>query len=76
MKRFGKPKRIPRGTTAQRLELAIGMMGDGFEIMRESLKRRFPKDSERKIEARLVEWIASRPLDAEGKLVPWPRPAR
>jgi exonuclease VII small subunit len=57
---------------AERLEAALEMWEDGVQIMRENLRRRSPQASEQQIEAALGAWLADRPYDADGVVVPWP----
>jgi hypothetical protein len=63
----------------------VGRMRETFElydlglaIMRQNLRRRHPADSEAMIEQRLLDWRLHRPDapdgDAEGTVVPFPRP--
>jgi hypothetical protein len=51
---------------AGRLAEAVRMSQEGIELMRQNLRRRHPAASEAEIARLLVEWKASRPLDAPG----------
>jgi hypothetical protein len=62
---------------AGRLLVALDMYEAGEELLRQRLRRRFPTDDEAAIEARIEQWLATRPGaeegDAAGRVVP---PAR
>jgi hypothetical protein len=63
---------------AGRLREALELYDLGLAIMRQNLRRQYPTDSETSIEERLLEWRLHRTDapdgDAEGTLVPFPRP--
>ena len=50
----------------------------GLDLMRQNLRRQYPAESEIAIERRLLEWRLHRSDapngDAEGPVVPFPRP--
>jgi hypothetical protein len=63
-----------------KLRLAFELAEAGEAMMRQSLRRRFPGESEAEIEGRVRAWLQERPGaeagDAIGRSVPWPRPER
>lgn len=65
---------------ARRLQLAFDLFRTGEDMMRQKLRREHPDLSAREVEARLVEWLHTRPGaafgDAPGRPVPWPRRSR
>ncbi len=70
--------REPQATEAgKRILLAAEMADAGVTMMRESLKRRFPDESEEQITARLHQWLLTRPGaefgDGPGVPTSWPR---
>lgn len=65
-----------RESPADRLHLAIAMQREGFEMMRRTLRRRPPQASEEELDALLDAWLLSRPMDAPGRPVSWPRSGR
>ncbi len=62
---------------AARLRTALELQETGIALMRQSLARRFPQDSEAEVAARLAHWLRDRPGaqkgDGEGRPVAWPR---
>lgn len=67
---------MARETVADRLELTLGMLWEGTEMMRENLRRRHPDASERTLDELLDAWLRSRPPDAPGTPIQWPRRKR
>jgi hypothetical protein len=65
-------------SAADRLQIALDLYDDGEAMMRQNLRRRFPRATEAEIEARLTEWVQTRPGaedgDADGRPVPLPQP--
>ncbi len=65
---------------AARLRLALDMFAAGEAMMRQTLRRRFPAETDAEIERRVGRWLSERPGaengDAEGQRVSWPRPGR
>jgi len=61
----------------KRLKLAAEMADAGVAMLRESLKRRFPSESDAEIEARVVAILVRRPGaafgDGPGRIGRWPR---
>lgn len=68
-----KSMKPPATEAGKRLKLAAEMADSGRAMMRESLKRRFPADSEAEIDARFAAAITDRPGDGPGVVGPWPR---
>lgn len=68
----------PDAGLAARLRVAFDLYDTGLAMMRQNLRRRFPGESETAISRRLLEWRLRRADapdgDAEGRLVPFPRP--
>ena len=60
----------------ERLLQALEMFDDGVRIMRKNLCRQRSHASEDEIDHALDAWLTERPCDADGVLVPWPRPVR
>ncbi|HEU4404125.1 MAG TPA: hypothetical protein VFS43_02355 [Polyangiaceae bacterium] len=64
----------------ENLRLTFELHEAGVDRMRQNLRRRWPEASEEDLEARLLAWLRERPGaelgDAEGEIVPWPRPSR
>jgi hypothetical protein len=64
----------------ENLRLTFDMFETGVDMMRQSLRRRFPAEADPAIEARVVAWLRERPGaehgDAEGEAGAWPRPHR
>ena len=60
----------------ERIRIALDMFGLGESIMRQNLRRRFPRASEAEIEAKIWQWLSERPGaeygDAPGKRVDLP----
>lgn len=65
---------------SRRFRTALGMFQAGVDLMRQNLRRADPSASDPEIRARVGAWLRARPGaewgDGEGRLVPWPRPAR
>lgn len=65
---------------AARLRTALELQRTGIEMMRQSLRRRFPDESESQISLRLTSWLRTRTGaefgDGVGHPVAWPRLAR
>jgi hypothetical protein len=63
---------------ARRMREAFELYDLGLAMMRQNLRRQYPGDSEASIEQRLLDWRLHRPDapfgDAEGRVVPFPRP--
>ena len=66
---FAMPRRSQQSPQAQRLAQAFDMYETGLDIMRQNLRRRFPRASDAAIEKRLNEWLLDRPGDSAGKPV-------
>lgn len=66
----------PRDVSA-RLELALELFDAAIEMLRTRLRREQPGITEAAVEARVNEWLMTRPGaeygDADGHPVPWPR---
>lgn len=70
--------RVARGTElARKMRIAFDLHEAGVSMMRQNLRRRFPRASVRAIDRRLGEWLMHRPgaecTDADGHVVKWPR---
>ena len=65
---------------AHKLRLAFDLFDAGLDMMRQTLRRRYPDESDAEIERRVDRWLHERPGaedgDAPGRRVPWPRPPR
>lgn len=65
---------------ARRLRVALGMFQAGVDMMRQNLRRADPTATDAEIRIRVGNWLRERPGaefgDGEGRVVPWPRPAR
>lgn len=65
---------------ATRLKTALELQRTGVAMMRQTLRRRFPSDSDVEIGHRLSAWLQARPGaefgDGVGRPVAWPRPSR
>lgn len=63
---------------ARRLRLAFDLFDAGVDMMRQSLRRRFPDATDAEIQRRIDAWLHDRPGaedgDASGRRVAWPRP--
>ncbi|MGH9165946.1 MAG: hypothetical protein ACRDZW_10600 [Acidimicrobiales bacterium] len=57
---------MEKSDEAARFQAALAMADLGVELMRQTLHRRHPGDSEEEIEARLRRWRTGRPMDAVG----------
>jgi hypothetical protein len=61
------------------LQIAFELHEAGVALMRQNLRRRMPHASEEEIDAHLASCLREQPGaelgDAEGRAVPWPRPA-
>ncbi len=79
---FGTMNRAAEQTTkaAARLRTALELQRTGIAVMRQSLRRRFPDESESQIGQRLASWLRERAGaefgDGVGHPVAWPRLAR
>lgn len=64
----------------ERLREAFELYDIGLAMMRQNLRRRYPADGDAEIEQRLLDWRLHRADapngDAEGRVVPFPRPPR
>jgi hypothetical protein len=63
--------------TAARLLDALEMWEDGAQLMRETLRRRFPQATDEELEAKLTRWLEG-PDDVDSNYirVEWPRRRR
>ena len=61
-----------RASPAEPLRIAFEMFELGVDMMRQSLIRRFPGESETQIEGRLGDWLETRPGAEYGDS--WGRP--
>lgn len=65
---------------SRRLRTALGMFQAGVDMMRQNLRRADPTATDAEIRIRVGAWLRKRQGaesgDGEGRLVPWPRPAR
>ncbi len=65
---------------AERFRLALELFEAGEALKRQQLRREHPEAGEAEIETLLIAWLRERPGaphgDADGRPVPWPRPAR
>jgi hypothetical protein len=65
---------------AKKLRLALDLFDAGVDMMRQTLRRRFPEASDAEIERRIDAWLHERPGaedgDAPGRRVAWPRRRR
>jgi hypothetical protein len=63
-----------REVAAEKLRLALEMFGLGESLMRQKLRRERPEASEKELEAKIAEWLRTRPGaeqgDAVGRSVP------
>ena len=63
---------------AIRLRAAFELYDAGLAMMRQNLRRQFPAESDAAITRRLLDWRMRRTDapdgDAEGRVVPFPRP--
>ena len=61
-------------------DLGFELYDLGLALMAQNLRRRFPTESEAEIQQRLLDWrlhrIDAPAGDAEGRVVPFPRPRR
>ena len=54
--------------------MRAGEMHDiGVEMKRQQLARQHPGASNEELEELIVDWLTSRPMDADGIRRPWPR---
>jgi hypothetical protein len=60
-------------TPAQRLRIALNLHDFGVAMMRQNLRRRYPVASDKEIEAKLLEWLRTRPGAEYGDGVGRPR---
>lgn len=62
----------------ERLQEALDLLDFALRMFRERLRREHPGWTEVEVDAKVEEWLAHRPGaefgDAEGEVVPWPRP--
>ncbi len=58
---------------AARLRLALDMQREGTALMRENVRRRHPDATQAKLDELFEQWLLGRPMDAPGRVVPWPR---
>jgi Rv0078B-related antitoxin len=58
-----------------KLRLALDMAVAGREMARLALQRRYPGESEEKIDARFRAWLDARPMDADGIVKRFPQPS-
>lgn len=56
-------------TPAQKLEIALELFESGVAMMRETLKRQHPAESDAQIEERLRQWVRHRPVAEDGDCV-------
>jgi hypothetical protein len=60
-------------TPAQRLRIALDLHDLGVQMMRQNLHRRYPALNDGEIEAKLLEWLRTRPGAEHGDGVGNPR---
>jgi len=53
----------------QKMRVVCELFESGVELMRQNLRRRHPVESDLEIEARLVEWLRTRPGAEHGDAV-------
>ena len=62
---------------SERLQIALQLAGLAEQMMERNLRRADSEATDEQIEARLLEWLRTRPGaehgDAYGRPVPWPR---
>lgn len=56
-------------TPSEKLRIALELFESGVAMMRETLKREHPTESEAQIEKRLRQWIRDRPGAEDGDCV-------
>jgi hypothetical protein len=56
-------------TPSEKLEIALELFESGVAMMRETLKREHPSESESQIDERLRRWIRHRPGAEDGDCV-------
>jgi hypothetical protein len=56
-------------TPSEKLDIALELFESGVAMMRETLKREHPTESEAQIEERLRQWIRHRPGAEDGDCV-------
>ncbi len=66
----------PTAPAAERLRAALRLHELGLAIKRQNLRRRHVQADESEIERLLGAWLADRPPDCPGRLIPWPRERR
>ena len=63
-------------TAAERFRIAMDLFQTGVDLMRQNLRREHPDDSDEEIEARLADWLKTRPGaehgDCPGRRLDWP----
>jgi hypothetical protein len=61
----------------ERFRVALDLFAAGEVLMRRRLRRQYPELDAAAVEARLADWLQSRPGaehgDAVGRRAPWPR---
>jgi hypothetical protein len=60
-------------TPTQRLRITLDLHDLGVQMMRQNLHRRYPKAGAKEIEAKLLEWLRTRPGAEHGDGVGNPR---
>jgi hypothetical protein len=65
---------------SEKLRVLFDLFDAGEDMMRQTLRRRFPAATAAEIEERVVAWLASRPGaeagDAPGRTASWPHRRR
>jgi hypothetical protein len=61
---------VPDSVEARRFAEAVKMADEGIALMRQNFCRRHPDADDAEIDRLLGEWLADRPLDAPGRVVP------
>jgi len=65
---------------SEKLRILFDLFDAGEDMMRQTLRRRFPAATASQIEERLIAWLSSRPGaeagDALGRTASWPRRRR
>jgi hypothetical protein len=67
-----KVSQDPRAV-AERLRSALDLMEAGTALMRQRMRREHPGLSADELDALMARWLRTRPADAPGRLVSWPR---
>lgn len=55
-----------KNTLVQRFQTALELYQAGEDMMRQNLRRRYPEAGEKEIEAKLVQWLQTRPGAEQG----------